>query len=323
MPYGQNEKLGIAFQNSYGTVASVDSMYLIPFLNESIAPEVPELLSANMEGRFDEGEAYAGPRQVGGTVLTEAQPITIGVFLKAAVNDPTTVQSSGIYTHTFKPRTSDFDTNAVNRPITVYKNLADDGDVPLYRDLVANRIELAIANGEFLTAMLSTVGGVVETKTSSQDIGSAVGKKWTWDVTSLQLGGSANTDFADLNISIDEQASPRWSLKTSRDPDRVKRDGRRQIRVTGTVKFTDQTEYDLFLAQTTQELKIHMQGVTEIQSGYYDSLTITLPQFKYLSYPLETPDESERQISFEGKGEYHTGSGTSIEIVLVNTQASY
>lgn len=323
MPYGQDAKIGFAFQNSHGDAASVDSMYTIPFLSETVTPEVPELISANMEGRYDEGEAYAGARNVAGTIQTEAQPITTGVFLKALMGEPSSVQSGNIYTHTFNPRTSDFDVNVTGNPLTMYKNLADGGQVPLYRDLVCTRLEFALANGELLTVGADMTGGVVETKTTSQDIGTAVGRKWPWDVTSVELGGASNVDFESLNIIIDEQASPRWTLRTQRDPSRVKRDARRQIRVNGTVKFRDQTEYDNFLAVNSQNLTITLTSPTEIQSGYYDTLQFEFPAFKWLAYPLTFEDEAEKIVSFEGKGDYHVGSGTSVTVTLINTQDSF
>jgi hypothetical protein len=324
MPYGQDAKLALAFQTSHGTVVSdTSSFYPMPFLSEALSPDYPELLSENMEGRFDEGEAYSGARNVGGTLSFEAQPVTLGVALKAICGTPTVVTSGSLKNHTFKPRTSDFDVNVSGNPMTLYKNLADGGTVPIYYNLVCTRVELGVSNGEFLTVGMDLTGGVVGTKINSADIGSATGKKWTWDVTSLQLGGAANTDFADLTISLDEQASPRHVLQTSRDPARVKRDGRRQIRVSGTVRFSDQTEYDLFLAQTTQAMQINMTGTTEIQSGYYDTLQIKIPSFKYLSYPVEFGGPEELQVSFDGKAEYHAGSGTAIEFLLINTYANF
>lgn len=323
MPYGQDAKLAIAFQNSRGTVASQSSLYLIPFLSESIIPQYPELLSQNMEGRYDEGEAYSGPRQVAGTIVSEAQPLTVAVFLKALMGNPTSTQSGSIYTHVFKPRTSDFSPDEINVPVSVHKNMADSGQVPLYRDLVATRGEFSIANGELLEMSLDFVGGVVETKTTSIALTDAVGKKWAWSVSSLSLGGSANTDFGALTITIDEQASPRWTLQNSKDPDRVKRDARRQVRVSGTVKFEDQTEYDNFLAETTQQLILTLTGPTVIQSGYYDVFKVDIPSFKYLTYPAVFADPSELIVSFEGKGEYHTGSGTSVAISVVNTKATF
>lgn len=324
MPYGQDAKLAIAFQNSRDTTANVGSVYLIPFLSESVEPQRPELLSQNMEGQFDEGEDYGGARQVAGTIVSESQPITVGVFLKALLGDPVSVTSDAIYTHTFKPKTADYGPKEVNQPMSAFKNLAVVGDEMLVFDnLVATRGELRIANGEFLQMTLDVTGGRVATKVGSNALGSAVGKKWTWDVTSLQLGGAANTDFSDITVTIDEQSSSRWVLKTSKDPDRVKRDGRRQVRVSGTVKFVDQTEYDLFLASTTQALSLTMTGPTEIQSGYYDTLRIVAPAFKYLTYPIGFQDPSEKLVGFEGKAEYHTGSACSIAITLINTQDQF
>lgn len=324
MPYGQDAKLALAFQTSHGTVVSdTSSFYPMPFLSEALSPDYPELLSENMEGQFDEGEAYSGARNVGGTLSFEAQPQTIGVALKAICGTPTVTNSSNIRTHVFRPRTSDFDVNVSGNPLTLYKNLADGGQVPIYRDLVATRLELSVANGEFLTVGMDMTGGVVDTKITSADIGSAEGKKWTWDVSSLQLGGAANTDFADLTITLDEQASPRHVLQTSRDPARVKRDGRRQIRVSGTVRFSNQTEYDNFLAQTTQAFRATFTSPTEIQSGYYDTLDIVIPAFKYLAYPVEFSGPEEMQVTFEGKAEYHQGSGTAIEFTLINTYDNF
>jgi len=325
MPYGQNAKVGLAFQNSHGdAVTDIGSFYTMPFLSEAVTPDVPELLSLNMEGRFDEGEAYSGARNVAGTISNESQPETLGFMLKAICGSDTTVSNSTalgeFWDHTFQPRTSDFDTNVIGQPITMHKNLADGGQVPVYQDLVATRLEIAVANGEFLTAALALTGGVVGTKVASQTLTAAIGKKWTWDVTSIELGGSANTEFADVTVIIDEQATPRWTLKTSKDPARVKRDAKRQIRINGTVKFTDQTEYDLFLASTAQEFKMTMNGTVEIRSGYYDVLGIDVPAFKYLAYPVEFSDPAELMVAFSGKADYHTGSGTSIEITLTNTR---
>ena len=328
MPYGQDAKLGIAFQNSHGTaVTAISYFYSIPFLSENVTPDVPELLSMNMEGRFDEGEAYGGARNVAGTISAESQPITVGVMLKAVLGNPTTTSNSVaagvVYTHTFKPRTADFSVKATGNPMTVHKNLADGGQVPVYQDVIGTRLEVNIANGEFLKTSLSVTGGAVGTKVSSAALTAATGKKWTWDVTSLELGGAANTDFGEINIIIDEQASPRWVLKNSKDPDRVKRDAKRQIRVNGTVKFEDQTEYDLFLAGSTQELKLTLTGTEEIRSGYYAIFGIDIPAFKYLAYPIEFSDPSELQVRFTGKADYHTGSATSIAITLVNTKAAF
>lgn len=323
MPYGQDAKLAIAFQNSRGTVANQDSMYLIPFLSESIIPQNPELLSNNMEGRFDEGEAYVGPRQVGGTVVSEAQPITLGVFITALMGAPASVQSDDIYTHTWNPRASDFSPHDVTNPLTVDKNMADGGQVLVHKDLCATRAEFSCRNSEFVQMAIDLMGGNPDSKVNSADLGTAVGKKWTWDVASVEIDGSANATMDEFNLIIDEQASPRWTLRTSQYPHRVKRDGRRQVRLNGAIQFEDQTEYDKFMANSAQALSITFTGPTEIQSGYYDVFQVAVPAFKYLTYPATFEDEAELIVRFEGKADYHQGSGTSVALIVTNTQAAY
>ena len=328
MPYGQDAKVGIGFQNSHGTaVTDIGSFYRMPFLSESIVPSIPELLTMNMEGNFDEGEDYGGPREVAGTINNEAQPVTVGVLLKAVLGNPTTTPNSvaaGLfYAHSFKPRTSDFDVNVINQPVTMHKNLADGGTVPTFKDLVGTRLELGVSNGEFLQATVNFAGGSVTTNQTSDTIAAATGKKWTWDVTSIQLGGAANTELSAMTIIVDEQATAKYTLRNSKYPARVKRDARRQIRVNGTIKFDDQTEYDKFLARSTQALQLTMTGAVEIRSGYYDVLDVKVPAFKYLTYPIAFADPSELEIGFDGKAEYHTGSGTAIEFTLTNTQATF
>lgn len=326
MPYGQDANIGIAFQTSHGTpVSDIGSFYPLPFLSESVTPQVPELISVNMQGRYDEGESFAGARNVGGTIANESQPISLGVALKAICGTPTIITSNSILNHEFLPATADFDTNVINIPMTMHKNLADGGQVPVYQDLVATRLELSCTNGEFLMASLNLTGGSVGTKTTSDDFGTlgTAAKKWTWDVTSVELAGAANVEFASLNIIQDEQASPRWTLQTTRDPARVKRDGFRQVRINGTIRFMDQTEYDAFLALTLQDLQITFTGPTTIESGYFDTLRINAPSFKYLSHPLEFADPSELLVSFEGKADYNVGSGHSIKYTVINTQANF
>ena len=66
-----------------------------------------------------------------------------------------------------------------------------------------------------------------------------------------------------------------------------------------------------------------MTGPTEIESGFFDTLRINAPNFKYLSHPLEFADPSELQVAFEGKADYNVDSGHTIKYTLINTQANF
>jgi hypothetical protein len=244
------------------------------------------------------------------------------VFLKALMGTPVTVTSLLHYTHTFKPRTTDFSVDEIGAPITAWKNMADAGSMFVYTNLIATRGEFSCSNGEFLRMSLDVVGGTVGSQVASASLGTAVGKNWTWDVTSFELGGAANTELQNLTVIIDEQATPKWTLRTSKDAARVKRDARRQIRVNGTIRFRDQVEYNNFITETSQALKVTFTGTVVIQSGYYDVFQVIVPSFKYLTYPAAFPDAAELLVSFEGKAEYHTGSATAVAFVVVNSFAT-
>lgn len=322
MPYGSNAKIGLAVQNSWGTAASVNSLFSVPFIDEDITPDRPELIGQNNFGRFDEGAAYPGPENVGGTISGEAQSRVLGLYFKALFGDAdTTVSSLSLRTRTWTPRQSDFDVNASGVPMTFHANLDDGGQALQYHNLVLTGLELAATAGEFYTYNANFTGGNVG-KVNSVAIDVDDTSRFTWDVTSLQLGGAANTLFSSFNLSINENASAKWNLKTDRNPDRVKRDSKRTIRVSGTLRFDDQTEYDHFISNSAQQLVIHLKGQTEIQSGYYDELTIDIPKFVYLSYPIPL-SQGETEVSFDGKADYHAGSGTAIAVTLQNTQANY
>ena len=322
MPYGQKSNMGIIFQDSYGTAGDVNSIHFIPNLSESLKLMIPPLISENMRGVFDEGDAYEGARTVEGSIDCEAQPIPLGVLFKSILEETSNVNSSGIYTRTFKPRVSDFDSLSANNPVTAYA-YRDTGSAMLYSDLNGAMLELGIANGEFLKAKVDFVGGEFS-QNASVAASYPTGKRWTWDTTSVSLGGAAISEVMDMTISLDDgglEAS--HTLNGSKYPSRIKRTAMRAISVSGTLKFEDQTEFQEFLTQSERELIMTFTGPTEVQSGYYETLTIKLPKLRYEEAAPTAEGAGYLELSVTAKGKYSVDSGSSMEITLINTQASY
>lgn len=323
MPYGQDSQISIAFQNSFGTAANVASLFQIPFLSEDVGLEKPELISQNLNSRYDEGDAYAGPRQVAGTLEAEAQPIALGMILGAAINAPVSALVSSITLHTFTPRTSDFDVNVANNPMSYYKWLADPGSAQYFIDCIAGMVELSVTNGELLTVRTEFMGGK-RTIVSSDSFTLDEGRRWSWDVTSVSIGAAANADMRDFTFTFDEGLEPIWTLDGSLDAGRVKRVSPRTVRLNGTMVFEDQTELTAFVAETIREVIITMTGTVETgDTGENDELVITIPSFKYLEFKPPIPGPGIIEVPFVGKGEYNSGSGNSVEITLQNTQQTY
>ncbi len=322
MAYGQNSNIGIAFQNSYGTAADVGSIHFVPHLSDTVALDIPPMYSENMRGIIDEGDTYEGKRTIGGDLETQAQPIALGAILKTVLEEVSVINSGGIYTRTFKPRTSDFDELSANNPFTHYQFL-DTGSAMLHSDMNGGVLELGIANGEFLKAKTTMVGGTFS-QVAQVSASYPVGKHWTWDVASVSLGGAGIDEIADLTITLDDGGvEAMHTLNQSKYPSRIKRTAFRTLAVAGTIKFDNQTEYQKFINQTEQALIMHFEGVTQIQSGYYESVTIKLPSMRYEEMKPAAGGVGQIEVSLSARGKYSVTSGTALEVTHVSTQVAY
>lgn len=322
MAYGQLSTLGITFQNSYGTAGSTSSIHWLPFLSEGVGLNIPPKYSENIRGVFDEGDSYAGPRTVDGDIETEANPIALGAMLKSVMQLVSSTQSAGIYAHLFKPRTADFDLFSANNPVTIYKYL-DTGSAMLYQDMNGSTLEMNIANGEFLKAKVSYVGGAFsQIAAVAQTMPTA--KRWGWDVCSISIAGTAQSVIASLTVTLDDGAlEASHTLNGSAYPSRVKRTGWRSVSVDGTLKFHDQTEYQAFIAQSERELIMSFKGPTEIQSGYYETLEMKLPLMRYEEVKPAVGGPGYIETSVKARGKYSVTSATAMQMTLVNTRATY
>ena len=322
MSYGQNANVGIIFQNSFGTVGDVGSVHYLPILSETIARKKPGLRSQSMRGIIDAGDMYEGPNMNEGEIEIEAQPIPMGALLKTVLGDPTTVQSGGIYTHTYQPRTSDWDEVSAVEPTTIYKYM-EVGSAMMFYDMNGTMLEMNVANGEFLKMKVGFVGA-----SFLQDSNTAAtypaGRKFTWDQTSVSMGGSSVSEIEALTITLEENREAMHTLNNTRDPSRIKHSDFRTLAIEGTIKFDNQTEYQQFLTQSERELIVHfVNSATEIQSGYNESLTIQVPLMRYEEFEPVNNGPGQVSVGFTANGIYSTTSATMLQITLVNTQAAY
>ena len=320
MSYGMDAGIGISFQNSYGT-AFTSSMHWLEPISESVDLKKAQLVRKGLRGIYDEGAYQEGANTVGGDISIEARAIPLGVLLSAVMNR-TTVTSTGVYTHTFKPRTADWDGFSAERPFTYHKHLGDVGSAHLYADMNGNNLEMAIKDGELLTAKLGIVGG---TYSQIAEVAAVypTGDALNWAVASASLGGSGRADFRALNVTVNNNLEAKHTLSTSKYPMRVKRGGVRSVEVSGTLIFSSQTDMQSFIGQTEQRFFLQLTAPTMIQSGYYESLNIDVPSMRFTDHPITVGGPAELEVAFKAKGVYNTGSATNIAITLVNSKAGY
>lgn len=322
MPYGHDAVIGIAMQNSFGTIAAVGSIHQIPVLNEEFGLDQEELISQNLNGRLDEGDSYSGKRQYGGQLEMEAQPKALGVLLTASVNDATAATSGSVRTYTFIPRTGDWDRYSPNRPFSYYKYLAEAGSAQMFYDLCGAKFELQLSEGGFLIARMGGVGGKTSA-VASQALTVDGGRRWPWNQASLSLNGSAVGVISDFSLVHDEGINPKWFLDGQREAGRLRREQKRTVRVSGTLLFESQAELDNYKAETLQPLVLTLQDTsTAIQSGYYHQIRISIPSFKWTKWPTPIRGATALEVNFEGRAVYNAGSGHSVQYVLQNSHAS-
>lgn len=322
MSYGMETSIGICFQNSYGT-ALTSSMHWISQLSEDVAVKKDQIISEGMRGVFDEGAHYEGLNTIEGGIEAEAHPISVGALLRAAIGTPTTATSGTIFTHTFKPATTDFDVYAAKTPITIVKHLGDVGSAHRFYDMVANDLELSCSAGEFLKIKVGFMGGKydqVSEIAASYPTGDSL---FTWNVASISVGGSALNTISDWSLTVTEGLKNTHTQNGTRTPSRTKRDGFRTIEVAGTFVFDDQTEYQQFLSQSERELDITMKTASQIQSGYYETLRVQTPKLRYGEFAPVQNGAGQLEVGFTAKGVYSVTSATALQITLINSKSGY
>lgn len=320
MAYGMNDRVGISFQDSFGT-SLVDSMHWIEQADEGLGIDIPPLVATGMRGVFDEGAHYEGPHMVGGAISAEANPLSVGVLLAAVLGKPTTVTSDGLYTHTFKPRTADWDVYAANVPATVHRYL-DVGSAQILYDLVGSQLELTLAAGQFLMAKVDFLGGKIS-DVAAIAASYPTGKLFTWNQASFSIGTSAQPWLTQLTFRDNETLEAGHTLNNALTPSRVKRRGFRSMQIDGVMKFDTQAEYREFRSQSERELIVTLTGATQVQSGYYESLELKVPLLRHTVFKPVGGGPGEVAVSFSSKGVYSVDSAVAAQITLVNTLAGY
>lgn len=320
MGYGQKSAIGISFQNSWDTL-NTDSMHWISHNTDGVALEIEQLVSEANRGIFDEGEVYEGPKQITGDLECDIKPLTLGAFLTAALDVASTTAVDSVYQHIFEPAKSDFDEVSAQKPFTYQQDL-DTGSAQLFYNCVGSALELSISNGELLMAKLSVIGAGFSQQAPLTP-SYPTGKKWTWDQTSVSIGGSGTAKLSELTVTVDNAVEAGHTLSGSKFPSRIKRSGFRMTSISGTIKFQDQDEYQAFLNQSERELDVTLTGPTEIASGYYDTLRIQTPLLRHGEFKPNAGGPGEIEVGFTAKGVYSTESATAIKMTLTNTQAAY
>lgn len=324
--YGAQTKFGIARQASAGTgVTDATSFHPFPFLTEDVGYEREDVRSQNLNGRFEQGAVYAGPANIAGTIEFELTPRNLGAALAAAVNhSPASVSSGSVRLYTFLPNTQDFSATLCKAPFTIYKQWSDANSAEHYYDVQFGQLDLVFGAGAFSRGRIVAAGG---TRTAT-GIGSAaitpaasdIGRLFVWNVASVSLGGSALSNASEITVSVNDNIEPIYTINGTLAPFKYTRNGFREVNVNFTFYMNDRSQLNDFTSDTARRLVITAVNTrAAIQSGYYDTLTVDIPQFRITNFKPGNSGPGEVSVSGTAFGEVDATSNYSIQFTLMNS----
>lgn len=333
MPYGAQAYIGIARQTNVGSanlVSTISSYHHIPVRSSDVGYEKQEVIAQNLTGRFSQGASYDGVANVAGTIEFEPLPQALGAVLTAVVGQPASVTSASLRTLTFFPRTLDINSGGlVNEPFSYLLKFQDVSSAEQYFDTQWDSLEFNFQQGQLLVAR-ATVAGGQRVLTGAGSGGMAptlatadLSQGWLWDVASIAIGGTAIGNFSQLTVRINENIDPLYTLNGTLTPYKYTRSGFREVTVQGTALFDSRSSYNDFINSTQRQLIVTARNTrTTIQSGYYPTLTLDVPQMKITTMKPAFNGPGEVSVPFTARGLIDASSNYELKITLITTYAA-
>lgn len=299
-----------------GTFGTFDSTFNpLEILSESFSADYDRYKYKNIYGSYIEHEDLRGIKRISGGVSLALNPYGGAFFIRSCLNNTsvTTILSGFLYKNNFTSPINDKSTNAAEYSQTI--RIARDADITEYQytGCVCNKLSIEYSPNNPVIISAEYVGyNELSTATPQTTItypGSPV-FPFTFDTVSLNSAfGSGLLDS--LKIEIDNKIQGYPALTNDALIKRIKRTGKQQIRVRGSIDFSDETEYTKFINQSQTNLVVSVTRAASYQ------MVVDLPNVVYTSFPLGNL-QGRNVVSFEGEAFYHASSATAILISLTN-----
>lgn len=229
--------------------------------------------------------------------------------------------------HTFTPSQTDFHADCPLYPYTieVHRDQAV-AEAWQFEGCVVNTLNLKFGVDD---KILNGVAGILAreaNRITREVIAFPTTAPFTWSQALVQLGDAlpTNTYLESMELNIDNKIIGIPSLNQSSFIRRFYRSGSRVITCNFVTDFVDQVEYDKFVLGTEQKLKIIFTGAAVVGDAAYNyTLTIYMPKFRYLTYPISTPESGRISVGVTGKAKYCETVDYAIQFILRNELADY
>lgn len=318
MGYGFAGYFGWARETTWGS--ATNATRFIEILNEDVHQEIERFDYKNVIGTLATPDDKAGVRRVIGSVAFAGNPEALGPALMSVFNTVvTTSLAATLHRHVYKQPTSSnsaFSSTSPSVPYTL-EIFRDVNTTMQYAGAVVSNLSLNFAPNQDVRASIGIIGR--SERSAAYQTPTFPGSPtipFTFDTVSLSLAGAANTKIENLTVTIDNQYEGIPALDLSTWISKIRRTGHQTVMINGTLDFSDTAEYNDFIAQTERQLVVSATLANSF------SLVVDVPRMVYTSFPLGIGGKERLTVDFEGKGFYHTGSGTGIAVTLT-TVSSY
>jgi len=321
MAYGFAGHIGIARETSWGSGVAVTSGNYVEALSEDISLALDRFSYKAIIGSLSEPDDATGLYRVEGSMQFAAHPIAIGHFLKGVLHSytQTTVVTNQLYTHEFVTTSggADFSSDVPIQPYT-FEIFRDVTSSHRYTGCCVNELTLTMEpNGPVMCEATVVGRGADVIAKTTPTFPSSPAKPFAFDTISLSIGGAGTALIESLELTISNNLEGFGALNLSQYVAKVRRTDHQMVNFSGTIDFTNVTEYLNFVNQTEQRMTISMTKAASFQ------MTIDIPRFVYTAYPLGIPGRERILTSFEGKGFVHPGSLNAIKVILSNCKSTY
>jgi hypothetical protein len=308
--------------------------------------------SGNLKFVFDEAAACANPDQAIaidalvantwtevtltlGAMTDENAVISVGIEMDADlgecivwIDDIRRIDTAGAAStakdHVFTPSQTDFHEDCPLYPYTIEVH-RDQAAAEAWQFLgcVVNTLNLKFGvDDKILNGTAGIIAKNVDRVAKSSQTFETT-NPFTWNQAVINIATAPNNYLESMEINIDNKLIGIPSLNNTSIIRRLYRSAPREVTVNFVIDFVDQVQYDLFVLGTEQALQIVFTGAVTAEAGFYYTLTIDMPAFRYLTYPITNPGSNRISVAVTGKAKYSVSDGYAIKVTLRNYTADY
>lgn len=320
MPIVGQGYVGLAKETTFGTAVAPSTFLPVSSFESSTDPQnyYPEQIKGNRSKTM--GVPMGKKHEA--SIEQDAEPNSLGFYLLGALGAVATTQPDAAgaptaYQHIFTP--------ANTLPSFTFERY----ETIMMQTIAGAKFDSLSLSIEAGSDGVMKVSGDMLAKSIADKTGSAATTAYTdktpfiFSNAIVEKGGAQNDNLKSFEMTIaNNLKDDHYTLTKSRDVSALP-EGMREVTFSIEMYFTSKTDYNNFMAGTTEAFKITVEGAL-IGGTTKEKIVIELPKVLYDTFeiPMGGADD-EIMASIEGTAVFDTATAAEVKVTLVNTKQSY